>query len=177
MDADGSQHSSFVAGFRPMRFVDGWGIVTPTADADFAGMCRALGVDGYDDPKVATIAERIKHRAETSALVDLCYAHAANMTMAEASSRLDAQRVPFAMILSPADLPADPHAVALGLFEYHDHPVVGRVRHPRHPARFAATPSDVRITSPALGQHTDELLTELGMADRIPALRTAGVVV
>ena len=59
LEADGSQLSSFVAGFRPLRFTDGWGIVTPTSDHDFAGMCRALGVDGYDDPRVATIGERM----------------------------------------------------------------------------------------------------------------------
>ena len=37
LESDGSQHSSFVAGFQPMRFADGWGIVTPTSDHDFAG--------------------------------------------------------------------------------------------------------------------------------------------
>ena len=47
--------------FRPFRFPDGWGIATPTSDADFVGMCRAFDVDGYDDPRVATIAERGKH--------------------------------------------------------------------------------------------------------------------
>ena len=52
LEADGSQLSSFVAAFRPLRFSDGWGIVTPTSDHDFAGMCRALDVDGYDDPRV-----------------------------------------------------------------------------------------------------------------------------
>ena len=31
---------------RPMRFVDGWGIATPTSDADFHGMCRAFGAEG-----------------------------------------------------------------------------------------------------------------------------------
>ena len=46
IESDGSQHSSFVAGFQPMRFTDGWGIVTPTADHDFAGMCIALDVEG-----------------------------------------------------------------------------------------------------------------------------------
>ncbi|MFT5204706.1 MAG: crotonobetainyl-CoA:carnitine CoA-transferase CaiB-like acyl-CoA transferase, partial [Candidatus Aldehydirespiratoraceae bacterium] len=51
LDADGSQNSSFVAGFKPMAFVDGWGIVTPTSDHDFAGMCKALDVEGFDDPR------------------------------------------------------------------------------------------------------------------------------
>ena len=176
LDSDGSQHSSFVAGFQPMPFRDGWGIVTPTADHDFAGMCRALGVDGFDDPRVATIAERVKHRELTSALVDVCYAHAANLTMAEATERFEAERVPFAMILSPQQLPDDPHAVAAGLFQTFDHHVVGKVRMPRHPTRFGATPATLELASPALGEHTDEILRELQLDDRIATLRETGVV-
>src|SRR5689334_3348775 len=42
LESDHTLNSSFVAGFRPMRFSDGWGIVTPTSDHDFAGMCKAL---------------------------------------------------------------------------------------------------------------------------------------
>ena len=41
------------AGARPFRFTDGWGVATPTANADFFGMCRAFGVDGWDDPRLA----------------------------------------------------------------------------------------------------------------------------
>ena len=137
LDSDGTQNSSFVAGFRPMRFLDGWGIVVPTSDHDFAGMCISLGVDGYDDPRVATIAERIQHREVSDVLVDRCYAHAANLTMAEATERFEAQRVPYAMILSPAELPADPHALAVGLFE--------RVRAPgRGSGPAAPSPRPVR---------------------------------
>jgi len=176
LDSDGSQHSSFVAGFQPMRFTDGWGIVTPTADHDFAGMCRALGVEGFDDPRVATIAERVKNRDVTSALVDMCYAHAANLTMAEATARFEAERVPFAMILSPQEIPDDPHAVAVGLFQQFDHHVVGKVRMPRHPTRFGTTPADLALGSPALGEHTDEILGELDLGDRVAALRESGAV-
>ncbi len=50
LDSDGSQPSSFVATFRPFRFVDGWGIATPTCDADFVGHVRAFGVDGARRP-------------------------------------------------------------------------------------------------------------------------------
>jgi crotonobetainyl-CoA:carnitine CoA-transferase CaiB-like acyl-CoA transferase len=176
LESDGSQYSSFVAGFQPMRFDDGWGIVTPTSDHDFAGMCRALGVDGYDDPRVATIGERIKHYDVTAALVRTCYAQAAKLTMGEASERFEAQRVPFAMILSPRELTEDAHALAVGLFEVHDHHVVGKARLPRHPARFAATPAKLELGSPALGEHTDDVLIELGLGDRISELRAAGVV-
>jgi crotonobetainyl-CoA:carnitine CoA-transferase CaiB-like acyl-CoA transferase len=94
--------------------------------------------------------------------------------MDEATARFDAERVPFAMILSPAELPDDPHAVAAGLFELHDHHVVGRTRLPRHPAQFGATPATLTGNSPALGEHTDAILTELGFGAQISALRDAG---
>ena len=46
----------------------------PTSDADFAGMCRALGVEGCDDPRVATVGERRKHRDVIEPIMDMCYA-------------------------------------------------------------------------------------------------------
>lgn len=176
LDADGSRPSSFVAGFRPMRFLDGWGIVTPTSDHDFAGMCKALDVEGWDDPRIATVAERIKNRDVLAPVMDMVYAMAANVTMEEATERFDRERVPFAMILTPEQLTRDPHAVAMGLFEEADHHVAGRTRMPRHPTRFTATPASLTGGSPALGEHTDEILTELGLGDEIAALREKAVV-
>jgi crotonobetainyl-CoA:carnitine CoA-transferase CaiB-like acyl-CoA transferase len=125
---------------------------------------------------VATIGERNKNRDVSGALVDMCYAMAVNLTMAEATARFEVQRVPFAMILSPDELTRDPHAVAVGLFEERDHHIVGRIRFPRHPAQFHGTPVRATDASPALGEHTDQVLAELGMADRIADLRASGVV-
>jgi len=176
LDSDRSMNSSFVAGFRPMRFEDGWGIVVPTSDADFAGMCRALEVEGYDDPRVATVGERRKHRDVMEPIMDMVYAKAANLTQAEATERFEAQRVPFSMILTPDQLTRDQHAVAIGLFEEDDHHIVGRTRVPRHPTRFRGTPAQLRKASPGLGEHTDAILEELGLADRIEQLRASGVV-
>ena len=176
LESDGSMPSSFNAGFQPMRFLDGWGIIVPTTDHDFAGMCRALGVEGYDDPRIATVGERRKHRDVLEPIMDMCYAMAANLTQDEATERLEAQRVAFAMVLSAAELPDDPHAAAIGMFETFDHPVVGRARLPRHPTSFHGTPSALGGPSPALGEHTDEVLAELGLGDRTARLRQEGVV-
>ena len=176
LDSDHTQNSSFVAGFKPFRFTDGWGVVTPTSDHDFVGMCKAFGVDGFDDPRIATIGERIKNRDALTPVMDMCYAMAANLSMAEANVRLETQRVPFAMILTPDELTRDPHAVAMGLFENADHPVVGRTRMPRHPARFSATPAHLGGNAPQLGEHTDEILAELNIGAEIGRLRSEKVV-
>ena len=109
-------------------------------------------------------------------LIGQCYEAAAEMTTEEAMARLEAQRVPCGVVTSPADLVDDAHAQAVGLFVESDHHVSGRVRLPRHPARFAGTPADLGGASPALGEHTDEVLTELGLAGRIAVLRASGIV-
>ena len=174
-DADRSQPSSFVQNFRPFHFLDGWGICTPTSDADFAGMCRAFGVDGYDDPRVATIVQRSQHRELTGAIMNRCYEAARALTTAEAIRALETQNVPCGVVLSPAELVDDPHARAIGLFEESRHPTAGRLRQPRHPSDFSGVRPPLGGPAPLLGEHTDEILRELGLAERIDELRATGV--
>jgi crotonobetainyl-CoA:carnitine CoA-transferase CaiB-like acyl-CoA transferase len=176
LDSDRSMKSSFSSNFRPFRFTDGYGVVTPTSDADFAGMCRGFGVDGYDDPRVATIGERARNRDVMQVIMARCYEAASRLSTEAAMARLEAERVPCGVVVEPADLPDDPHVQAIGLFEDSVDPVVGRVRRPRHPGRFGATPADLAGPAPALGQHTDEILAELGLADEVDRLRADGVV-
>jgi crotonobetainyl-CoA:carnitine CoA-transferase CaiB-like acyl-CoA transferase len=66
--------------------------------------------------------------------------------------------------------------VANETFAQSDHPRAGRLREPRPAARFGATPAGVGAPAPDLGQHTDEILTELGLAAEIGALRREGIV-
>ena len=101
LESDGSQHSSFVAGFRPMRFIDGWGIVTPTSDHDFAGMCRALDVEGYDDPR----SRRSASGSSTASVIGADHGHVLRACRQHDAWRrrpsgFEAERVPFAMILT-----------------------------------------------------------------------------
>ena len=61
-------------------------------------------------------------------------------------------------------------------FRGRDHPVVGPTRIPRHPTRFSAAAAELGAPAPQLGEHTDEVLAELGLAARIAGLRARGVV-
>jgi crotonobetainyl-CoA:carnitine CoA-transferase CaiB-like acyl-CoA transferase len=176
MDSPANQPSSFVQNFRPIRFADGWGIVTPTSDADFSGMCKAFGVDGYDDPRVATIAHRREHPELTREFMDRVRAAAAVLATADAIDRMEAERVPCGVVLTPAELADDAHAQAIGLFEESVHPTAGRLRQPRHPTQFTSTPAVLGGPAPTLGQHTDELLAEIGLGNQTGQLRADGVV-
>jgi len=60
------------------------------------------------------------------------------------------------------DLPDDPHLKAVGFFEDYQHADLGGYRLMKPPVKFARTPSNIRLHPPKLGEHTDEILAEIG---------------
>jgi crotonobetainyl-CoA:carnitine CoA-transferase CaiB-like acyl-CoA transferase len=85
--------------------------------------------------------------------------------------------VPAAPVLTRSEMISHPQIEAVGIHYENDHPVAGRLRQARNAARFSATTPEHRRGAPALGEHTDEVLAEAGLApDEIAALRAAKVV-
>ncbi len=165
LDADGSLPSSFVQGLSPLVFTDGYAVATPTSDADYFGMCRAFDVEGLDDPRIATISLRYQNADVSLPKLLTCYERAATMTVAEGMQRLERENVPCGVVLSPAELVHDTHAIATGLFEESVHPMAGRLRQNRPAAQFSRTASRTGAPAPGLGEHTEVILAEL--RDRI----------
>ncbi len=176
LDSDGSTPSSFARDQKLWPTKDGYVIAAPVSDADVAGICRGVGVDGYDAPEVATIVARRSNPEAFNDLLRRVMAAVREMTTAEAIAGMEAENAPCGAVLSPAELADDPHVRAVGMLEDLEHPLAGPMRQPRPAPRFARTPARSGTPAPDLGEHTDTILAEIGLADRIGELRASGVV-
>ena len=106
-----------------------------------------------------------------------CYEAAAKLSTAEAMARLEAERVPCGVVdrtRGPARRPARERDRALRGVDATRSSVGSAVPGTRAASR--PTPADLGGPAPALGQHTDEILAELGLGDRIAELRASGAV-
>jgi len=143
-------------------------------DREWTALTRALDrPEWLDDPRFKTPALRQKHINERLAMTQEVLL---TRPAAEWLERLTAGGVPCAPVLTRTRMIQHPQVVANGIVVETDPPGAGRLRQARPAARFSGTPTAIRRGGPALGEHTDEILAELGYSDTdITALRTEGV--
>jgi len=151
---------------------DGYITAGAVSDAEWEGMCRALDRESWlSDRRFRTANDRIVNVAERLAMTAEVLA---TRSSAEWLERLDANGVPCAPVLARHQVFEQEQIRINGTVSEHDHPVAGRIRQPRPAARFDRTPAGMQRHAPTLGEHSDEILEELGI-DPVP-LRAAGVV-
>lgn len=174
---EGAQQGLSVAkGVRLIQFSDGYGSAAPVTDAQFHGYCRAFGVDS-SDPRFATVMDRNQHPEELMEAMQQVTAVARSMSTDKAIEAMEAEDVPCARAMYLAELPQHPQMVANNSFATIDHPQAGAMVEPNNPPNFGATPSASLRPAAALGQHTDEVLAEIGFSvQEIAELREAGTV-
>ncbi len=176
---DGVAHQPTIGSrYNLLRLADGWASVTVLTDAEFHGFCRASGrADVAEDPRFATVAARLSNLPALARLLTDDLAQAlGKLTREEALARFSAEDVPCGVVRELDELHTDAQVVTNGTFVERVHPLAGRLREPRPPARFGEGPLEPASPAPSLGQHTDEILRELGAGNRIGALRAAGIV-
>jgi crotonobetainyl-CoA:carnitine CoA-transferase CaiB-like acyl-CoA transferase len=124
------------------------------------------------DPRFATLALRKRHEDE---LEDIITAWTRPRTPDEVTRMLQAAGVPAFTCNTYKDVFEDANLNQRGFFVDIDHPTFGVRTHPGVPWRMRNAPADITSPSPLLGQHTEEVLQELGYSDSaIEDLRQAG---
>ena len=170
----GSAHPYLVP-FQAFRARDGWIYVAVWVDRLWAPFCAVIGRrDLANDPRFASNRTRLAHRDALIALLEPIFRE---RTVKEWMAVLEAEHVLCSPVNRYADLPDDPQVKASGMIVEETHPRAGRFRTLAPPIHFSATPGSIRAPAPALGEHSDAVLTEAGLAPgEVARLRTRGVV-
>jgi crotonobetainyl-CoA:carnitine CoA-transferase CaiB-like acyl-CoA transferase len=107
-------------------------------------------------------------------LIPLLQELTASTTVEQLLAGAEEHDVPASKVNTLADLPGDPQTSHNQVFVEREHPAAGRIREPRPAPRFSATPAQVGGHAPRFGEHSDDIVTELGFD--AAALRAAGVI-
>ena len=163
-------HSLFVR-----QTADGFVAVMPVKAAEWEGTFKALGLEElWGDARFATPGDRQRNSELLQSHLDSAYA---SFSTDEMCARLEANDVPFARINNRDGVIEDPQIVAMQALLEFDHPHAGAMRQPRPQGQFSGTPAGIHRCSPGLGEHTDEILAELGRNEiEISQLRADNVV-
>lgn len=132
----------------------------PQADRHWAGFCRAIGREELiNDPRYKDIDVRRENSASLISLLDEIFATAPRD---EWERRLMMEGCVWGRVQTIEEVITDPQARANNIFQTVEHPTGTQVEILAAPGHFSKTPGAVRAAAPQLGQHTEEVLLEIG---------------
>jgi formyl-CoA transferase len=163
------------APYQAFRASDGHFTVGAANNNLFPRFCALLGLDHLvKDPRFDNVANRLQHRAALESLIE---AVTIRHPRAHWLAKCEEAGVPAGPIYSVPEALDDAHARSRHMVQEMPHPKIGRVRGLGNPVKMSVTPARLDHVAPALGQDTDAILRELGLADaEITALRAQKVV-
>ncbi|MFE4860718.1 CaiB/BaiF CoA transferase family protein [Streptomyces sp. NPDC056670] len=164
---------SLAPGHEALPTKDGYACILPYSIANVRAFFTEVGrADLHDDPRFADRASMSLHIGE---LYELIGQHTPERTTREWESFCADASIPFAPVLDLDRAGEHEYWAEGGMLAVTDHPTEGLYRLIGSPLAFSDTPTSLRRHCPELGQHTDEVLTELGYTDeQLAAVRTRG---
>ncbi|HEY0648695.1 CoA transferase [Phenylobacterium sp.] len=151
-------------------------LIGGNGDNVYARLTEAMGrPDLKDDPKFSTHAARGVNQHELDGIIA---AWTSGFVLGDLLALLEGQGIPASRVFRAPDMLEDPQYAAREAIVSVEHPVFGTVRMQNAFPRMSATPGRVRWPGPALGQHTDEVLTARAgcTPERLGELRAKGVI-
>lgn len=146
--------------YRVSKTADGFITYITVSDDEWQGLCRAIGhPEMATIEKFATLPARLQNIEEIVAFLD---EELQKWETEALCQRLDKEQVPFAKVNALADVVDDPQVKHSELVVSADHPHAGFMRYPVAAARFSGEVSRTRFQAPMLGEHSEQILLELG---------------
>jgi len=145
------------------------------SNAEWKGLVTAIGKPELaDDPRFRTMPDRVAHLREQHEELKNGFLTRTTAEWLTILRELDAVCAP---VNTPDNVCDDPQVRRSGIVWQGEHPVAGSYRQPIHPIQFEQTPANIRRHAPMLGEHTDEVLQELGFEpSEIASLRARGAI-
>ena len=152
-----------------------WASIAASTQSIYERLCRALGrADLITDERFINNPLRVANREILDAVIR---DEIAKHSIDELSAMLDENEVGFSPIYDIADIFQDPHFAARNALTEVEDGELGKVRMQNVAPVFLGSPGAVRNAGPSIGQHNDQVLTEIGMGhEEIASLRAAGVI-